>query len=61
MYESGGIFDPCGIGGRVGTVKCEVEFEIRKFFLKLEKIVQIEHLVESTCPVEIVHLAVGGL
>ena len=45
MHESGRIFDTCGIGGRLGTVKRAMELEVGVLFFELQEIVQIEPFV----------------
>ena len=38
-----------------------MELEVGELFFELQEIVKIEHFVESTCSVEIIHRAVGSL
>ena len=61
VYETGGIFHACGIGGRVGTVERQMERKVGEFLFEMEEILQIEDLIESAGAIEIRHLAVGGM
>ena len=59
--ETGSVFDVCGIGGGVGAVEREMEFEVGEIFFQLEEIVEVEHFVEGASAVEVVHYAVIGV
>src|SRR5574344_2786308 len=61
MHESSGVFHSCCIGSGVGTVECQVEVEVGILLLQSEEVVEIEHLVECACAIEVVHLAVGSV
>ena len=61
MHESSGVFHSCCIGSGVGTVECQVEVEVGIFLLQSEEVVEIEHLVQCSRTIEIVHLAVGSV
>ena len=58
MDEAGGVGHAGGVGGGVGTVEGQVEVEVGKVFLQLVEVVEVEHLVQRACAVEVVHRAV---
>ena len=61
MHEACGVFHACGIGCGIGTVESQVEMEVGEILLQTEEVLEIEHLVERTRTIEIVHLAIGGM
>ena len=61
VYEAGGVGNTCLISCRIRTVEGKVEMEIGELLLQLMEVVKIEHLVEGTSAIEIMHLAVSGV
>ena len=61
MNETGSILNTGCISGRVGTVKCKMELEVGEILFKLHEIVQVEHLIQGTGSIEVVHHTVAGL
>ena len=44
---------------RIGTVESQVECEVGELLLKLQEVLEVEHLVERTRTVEVGHHTVG--
>ncbi len=61
MNETGCIFYSGCISSWIRTVKRQVECEIREFLFYFQEVLQIEHFVQSTCTIEIRHLAICSL
>ena len=60
MDEARGIGNSDFIGDRIGTVERKMELEVGEFFFESEEVVEIEHFVERTGAVEVIHYAVGA-
>ena len=61
VYETCRVLHARCIGCRVGTVQCQMEVEVGIILLQLQEVLQIEHFVQGTCTIEVVHLAVCGM
>ena len=61
MYETCRILHTGCVCSRVRTVECQVELEVREVFLNLQEVFQIEHLVQCTGTVEVVHRTVSDM
>ena len=61
MNESCGVFHASSIGCWVWAVESQMEMEVGEFLFQSMEIVEVEHLVECTCAIEIMHLAIGSV
>ena len=59
VYEARSVLHARCIGCRIGTVQCKMELEVGEILFYLQEVFQVEHLVESTRAVEVVHHTVG--
>ena len=55
MNETCRIANACCICCRIRTVECQMELEVREILFYLQEVFQIEHFVQRTCTVEVVH------
>ena len=59
--EAWSVFYTQCISLRIWTVQCQVEVEVGEFLFDAEEVLEVEHFVQGTSSVEVVHLAVGSL
>ena len=55
VYEARSVLHACCIGCRIGTVQCKVELEVGEILFNLQEVFQIEHFVQCTRTIEVIH------